>query len=50
MGLNGMVADMKMPARMDCSRRPMEMAMPMAITEALAEYSSQRQYGKASSS
>jgi len=29
---------MKMHARMDCSRRPMEMAMPMAMTLALKEY------------
>jgi len=29
---------MKIPARIDCSRKPMEMAMPMAMTLALAEY------------
>lgn len=30
----------KTEANIDCSRRPTEMAMPMAMTEAEAEYSS----------
>jgi len=41
---------MKIPARIDCSRKPMEMAMPMAMTLALAEYSAQRHQAKQSSS
>ena len=37
-GTGRVVAHMKIPARIDCSRKPMEMAMPMAMTLALAEY------------